>query len=185
VFYKGIDCGSILFDLKVRDAWQTTFVANLRKQQVELASEHAILLTNAFPKGKKDVLVHGSVIVCTPACLAGMIEVLRNAMIRICIQGLSDRDRKAKVDQIYDYISSESYRLRSTEAASLTGELLGVDVQEAKQHQKVWQKRGGLLVRLKNTLSGIDADIASIIEDRTFSGSEKTAERVRLAGRAA
>jgi len=165
VFYKGNHCGSIVINLKVRDSWQSTFATNLRAEQIQTSAEHAILVTNAFPKDRKDVCIESEVIVCTPASLTSLVELLRKTMIRMHVQGLTTQDKDKKMSRIYDFISSETYRIRTIETTTLTNDLLDLDVKENKQHEKTWEKRGLLLMRLKGSLEQIDSEIFSILED--------------------
>ncbi len=86
-------------------------------------------------------------------------------MIKMCQQGLSLQDRGTKVARLYEFISSESYKQKRQESASLTTEMLNLDVAEANQHKKTWEKRGTLLTRLKNSLHDVDVEINGILEE--------------------
>ena len=44
------------------------------------------------------------------------------------------------------------------------GELLDIDVDETKEHQKRWDKRGKLLRKQQHALREIDTKVAAIIE---------------------
>lgn len=165
VLYKGIDCGFILIDSKNRQSWQKNFAVNLHKEQVNLIADHSILATTVFPKGKKELCVEDGVIVAHPNSVIHLIELLRKTMIKMCQQGLSFQDRGTKIARLYEFISSESYDQKRQEATLLTNEILELEVTETNQHRKMWEKRGSLLTRLKNSLSDVDAEINEILEE--------------------
>lgn len=167
VIYKGVDCGFIILDSKNRQSWQKNFAVNLYKEQLNLIADHSILATTVFPKGKKEMCIEDGVIVAHPNCVTHLVDLLRKTMIKMCQQGLSLQDRETKVARLYEFISSESYTQKRQEASSLTTEMLDLEVLEANQHKKIWEKRGTLLTRLKNSLHGVDVEINGILEENT------------------
>jgi|SRR5581483_11758073 len=164
VFHKGQSCGLIVIDSKNRKAWQNTFVTKLRQDQVNAQAHHAILATTAFPAGEKELCIRDRVIIVTPARTVFISQLLRSSLVRMHIQGLSMKERTAKMGRLYTYMTSEACAQRFREATKLTDDLLAVDVQETKDHQNVWAKRGRMMTRLKGTLRELDAEIAAIIE---------------------
>ena len=174
VLYKGIDCGIILIDSRNRQSWQKSFATKLRIEQLDLVADHAILATTVFPKGKRDLCIEGEVIVAHPSCVAHILDLLRNVMIKMCIQGLSLEDRSSKTSRLYEFISSESYKQKRNEASTLTNDILELDVEEQKQHKKTWAKRGTLATRLKNVLRDIDSDINVILEEKNQNKTRTT-----------
>src|SRR5438552_8073961 len=46
--------------------WQNTFVSKLRRDQIEADAEYAILASNVFPSGKKEMCVESDVIIVSP-----------------------------------------------------------------------------------------------------------------------
>lgn len=174
VFHKGQSCGVIVIDSKNRKAWQNTFVTKLRQDQVGAEAHHAILATTVFPSGEQELCVRDGVIVVTPARTVFILQLLRSSMVRMHIQGLSMKERSAKMGRLYTYITSEACAQRFREASKLTDDLLALDVQETKDHQNVWAKRGRMATRLKGVLRELDAEIAAIVEG-TGDGPEEAA----------
>src|SRR5439155_27377347 len=97
--YKGEVCGRIVVDSKSRQAWQNGFVDKLRTDQLAAKADHAILSTNVFPSGKKELHIQDGVIIVTPARLICIVELLRKAMIRMYTLGLSLKERAGKMSQ--------------------------------------------------------------------------------------
>ncbi len=164
IIYKGEVCGKIVIDAKNRKAWQHDYVTKLRKDRVEAQADHAILATNVFPAGKKEMCIESGIIVMAPARIIYVIEILRRAMIAMHIKGLSIKERTTKMSRLYELITSESYAGKITEANKLTQDILDLEVQEQTEHTKVWRKRGSLLKRVQNVLRETETEVAAIIE---------------------
>jgi hypothetical protein len=176
IIYKGIGCGSIVVDSRNRQRWHDDTVSKLRIEQVELEAEHAILSTTVFPKTKKDLCIEDQVIIVNPKGVTHVVHLLRETMIKMHVQGLSMVDRASKTHRLYEFISSQGYAQKCNEAASISDAILELEVQEVKQHKKVWEQRGSLTKRLKTVLHDIDTSISSILEDRSTPISETAAK---------
>jgi hypothetical protein len=164
ILYKDRVCGCIVIDSRNRQSWQHGFVSKLRSDQLERTADHAVFSTTVFPKGKKELCIEEDVIVVHPGRAVHIVELLRNALVRMYVQGLSVVDRTAKNSRLYEYISSKAYAQKFNEATSLTNNIGELDVQEVKQHQKTWEKRGLLTQQLKALLNEMDVDIGTILE---------------------
>jgi hypothetical protein len=172
VLYKGDVCGRIVTDSKVRQGWQNAYITKLRNDKVEAKAAHAILATTVFPAGKKDLCIESEVIVASPGLVVHITGLLRQAMITMHIKGLSLMERSNKMSQLYNLIISEAYRKKFTEAERLAQDVLDLDVQEKKDHDIVWRKRGTMATRIKGVLRDIETDVAAVIE-RSDAGKEQ------------
>jgi hypothetical protein len=164
VLYKGEACGRTVIDSKNRQVWHNTYVTKLREDQVAAKADHAILATTVFPSGKKELTVEEGVIVVSPARVVQIAGLLRTAMVRMHVLGLSIHERTGKMTRLYKFITSESYVQRFGEADRLASQLLDLDVEEQHEHQKVWKKRGAAETRLKHVLREIDIEITAILD---------------------
>ncbi len=168
VQYKGQACGTILIDSKNRQGWQHSYVTKLREDQMAAKAEYAILATNVFPSGKKELYVdfETRVIVVNRARAVEIIGLLRRLMVRLHGAELSQSERSEKQAQLYQYVSSDDFRQHLVEAGRLTGELLEVDVEEKRSHEKVWERRGKMAARLRNVTREIDTEVGAILDGR-------------------
>jgi len=137
--YKGETCGRIVYDSKNRQGWQWSYVTKLREDQVKAHAEHGILPSSVFPSGKKELFIHSGVIVVNPARVVEVVTLIRDAMIRMHVIGLSMKERTTKMTQIYKYITSEVHIRRLREIGQLNDDILEIDVQEKKAHDNVWK----------------------------------------------
>ena len=164
VVYKGQRCGQIIIDSKNRQGWQNNYVSKLRQDQLEANAEHAILATTVFPAGKKEMCIESDVIVVNPSRVVHIAHILRQAMITMHVRGLSMKERAGKMSKLYSLITSESYTRKFAEAGRLTQDILALDVEEKKAHDKIWKTRGSAAIRINNVLREIETDIAGVIE---------------------
>jgi hypothetical protein len=184
IVYKGTRCGSIVVDSRNRQGWHDDTASKLRVEQVELEAEHAILSTTVFPKTKKELCIEDNVIIVNPSGVTHVVHLLREAMIKMHVQGLSMIDRASKTNLLYEFISSQGYAQKCNEAGSISDQILELEVQEVKQHRKVWDQRGTLTKRLQTVLRDIDTSISSILEDRhRTEAAAKSQSHLRRVGR--
>ena len=175
VLEKGMSCGTLLIDSKNRQGWQNAYVTKLREDQMAAKAEYAILATMVFPSGKKELYVDEEtrVIVVNRARVVEIVGLVRRAMIRMHALGLSQNERLEKREQLYTYITSEDFRQHVIEGGRLTTELLELDADEKRTHDKVWEKRGKMTVKLRNVVREIDAEVSAIVEGRRSSKVNK------------
>lgn len=182
VLYKGEVCGRIVVDSKNRQAWQNTFVAKLRQDQIEANAEHAILATTVFPTGKKEMCIESGTIVISPAHVANIVQLLRHAMIVMHVQGLTMNERTNKMSQLYKLITSEPYVAKFTEANRLTEDILELEVKEQAEHGRVWKNRGALVKRMQRILREVETEVAAVTEGNNSAPTEaQFPDRKRLA----
>lgn len=169
VQHKGNVCGTIMIDSKDRQDWRDSYVTKLREDQVTERAEHAVLATTVFKSGKKELCIdkETGVIIVNRARVVEIVGLLRDAMVRMHLAGLSQTERAHKRDQLYEYMQSEAYRQHQAEAQRLTNEILEIDVEEQRTHGKVWQARGKIATRLRNAVREIDTEVSAILEGRT------------------
>lgn len=168
VLHKGTTCGTILVDSKNRQAWQNSYITKLREDQMAAKAEHAVLATTVFPSGKKELYLdeETAVIVVSRARVCEVVELLRSSMVRMRVLKLSLSERNEKRDLLYKYIASEEYRQHQQEAARLSNELSDLDVEEKRDHDKVWHKRGKMVTRLRNVVRQVETEVSAILENR-------------------
>ena len=164
VLHKGQSCGLIVIDSKNRKGWQNGYVSKLREVQVAAKAEHAILASPVFPSGTKELCIRDGVIIVTPARAAFIVQLLRVSMERMHVHGMSMKERARKMGELYRYITSSACARRFEEAKKLADDISNIDVEETKEHRRVWEKRGRLIVRTQGALRDLDTEIMAIVE---------------------
>jgi len=166
VKYKSEVCGRIVLDSRNRGNWQTTYATRLRADMVEQQAEHAILATLHFPRGAAEMCRHDDVLLVHPARVVELVGLLRQAMVRMHQTRLSHIERHDKKLRLYDHITSELFRRKLGDTGKLAQQLLELDVEELKEHNRVWKLRGGLLKRLETVNSEVVGEINDIVDGR-------------------
>ena len=111
-------------------------------------------------------------IVVSRARAVEIIGLIRQLMVKLHVLGLSLEERTEKRELLFRYMSSEDCRQHIAEAARLTNEILDLDVDEQKAHQKIWDKRGRMAARLRNLIRDVDTEVTAIIEGKPTPAAE-------------
>jgi hypothetical protein len=164
VKYKGAICGRIVLDSRTRGNWQTTYASRLRSDMVEQQADHAILSTLHFPRGATELCRHDDVLLVHPARVVELVGILRQALVRMFQAKLSHAERADKKLRLYEHITSELFRRKLVDTGKLAQQLLDLDVEEVKEHNRVWRTRGGLLKRLEAVNSEVVGEINDIVD---------------------
>jgi hypothetical protein len=164
VKYKGTICGRIILDSRNRGNWQTSYAAKLRTDMVEQQADHAVLSTLHFPRGAAELCRHDDVLLVHPARVVEVVGILRQALMRMHQARLSNVERAGKTLRLYDHITSDMFRRKLADTGKLTQLLLDLDVEEVKEHNRVWKTRGGLLKKLEAVNSEVVGEINDIVD---------------------
>ncbi|HEX7840607.1 MAG TPA: DUF2130 domain-containing protein [Kofleriaceae bacterium] len=167
VKYKGAVCGRIILDSRNRGNWQTSYAGKLRTDMVEQKADHAILATLHFPRGATELCRHDDVLLVHPARVVELVGILRQALVRMFQTRLSNEQRAEKKLRLYDHITSDVFRRKLADTGKLTQQLLDLDVDEVKEHQRVWKTRGGILKKLETVNSEVVGEINDIVDGLT------------------
>lgn len=162
--YKGVICGKIVIDSRSRGNWQTSYATKLRTDLVEQQADHAVLSTLHFPRGAAELARLDEVLLVHPARVVELIAILRQALMRMYKAKLSNVQRAEKKSRLYDHITSDTFRRKLADSGKLTEQLLEIDVDELKEHQRVWKARGGILKKLEAVHSEVVGEINDIVD---------------------
>lgn len=160
---NGVVCGTIVYDSKNRNAWQNNFAVKLRSDMVAAKADHAILSTNKFPAGGKQLQLLEGVILASPARVIALVQLLRAHTVQTYMLRLSAEQREEKTAAIYDYITSERCTQLMDSLQASFEKLETIDVDEKKAHDAVWNKRGRILKDVEKTRGTFMFEINRII----------------------
>jgi hypothetical protein len=73
-------------------------------------------------------------------------------------------ERAGKTLRLYDHITSDVFRRKLADTGKLSQLLLDLDVEEVKEHNRVWKTRGGLLKKLEAVNSEVVGEINDIVD---------------------
>ncbi|MBJ3786389.1 DUF2130 domain-containing protein [Devosia sediminis] len=163
IVVNGTICGTIVYDSKNRNAWQNNFASKLYSDMIAARADHAILSTNKFPTGTRQLHVLNGVIIACPARVVALVQLLRAHIVQTHALRVSAEQREEKTAALYDYVTSERCSLLMDSMHVAFEKLEAIDVDERKSHDTVWNKRGRLLKEVERTRGTMVYELQRII----------------------
>jgi hypothetical protein len=145
VMENGQSCGKIVYDRKNRGNWMSEYAVKLRADQIAEKADHAILSTNKFPQGERQLCVREHVILACPARVVALAGLLRRHIVLTHELRISTEAREGKTAELYAFITSERCNQLLDSIETLIKKIEEIEVAEQKAHNAVWKKRGELL----------------------------------------
>jgi hypothetical protein len=163
VVHNSIECGTIIYDSKNRNAWRSEYVAKLAQDQMAARAEHAILSTQKFPTGERQLCMRDGVIVANPARVVALVQVLRRHVVMAHTLRLSNEARTQKTAALYAFITSERCSQFFERIGTHTEDLLELQVKEQKAHTTNWKRQGELIRSVQRVSAEMSSEIDVII----------------------
>lgn len=170
VVENGIVRGKIVYDSKNRGNWQNSYAAKLRDDQIAEKADHAILSTNKFPEGAKQLCMREHVIVACPARVIALATLVRGYIVLTHELRVSNEAREEKAAELYGFITSECCHQLLDSIEAFIKKIEETDIAEQEAHNKVWRKRSDLLKSMLKANGVFCYEIGRII------GTAKAAE---------
>ncbi|MGE3829500.1 MAG: DUF2130 domain-containing protein [Parvibaculaceae bacterium] len=170
VIHNGKECGKIIYDSKNHKAWRTEFVTKLASDQMAAKAEHAILSTSKFPADVRHLHVQDGVVLCGPARVVTIAQIVRQHLVQTHTLRLSNEQRTQKTAALYDFITSERCTSLFARIDTHTDDLLELQVKEKKAHDTTWKKQGELIRLVQRVRGELTTEIETIVG--TIAGSE-------------
>src|SRR5262249_8937670 len=143
--------------------WLYDYVAKLRQDQTAAQADHAILSTYKLPSNAKHVHLQDTVIVCQPARVLVLAQIVRRHIVQIHNLRHSNVERASKTEALYSYITSARCGQFLDEIKTHTEALEEIDVNEVKAHKKTWEKRGEIHRKILRVHGDLTSEIDGII----------------------
>jgi hypothetical protein len=163
---KSSVCGKIVIDGRGRNGWQTNFTKKLHDEMLEEKAEHAVLASYKLPGGESQICEHNGVLVVHPARIVEIVRILRRSMVLLFQARASSEQRGEKKAKLYDFITSTPGQQRLKETGTLVKQLQTLHVQETKEHENIWKKRGEIERKIQKNADGLLEDLEEILEGK-------------------
>ena len=163
VYHNGKPCGRIIYESKNSSRWLNDYVAKLRQDQTAAQADHAILSTYKLPSNAKHVHLQDTVIVCQPARVVVLAQIVRRHMVQVHSLRHSNEERASKTEALYSYITSARCSQFLDDIKTHTEALEEIDVNEVKAHRKTWEKRGEIHRKILRAHGDLSSEIDGII----------------------
>lgn len=164
VVHNGKDAGIIIYDSKNRKQWRDEYAEKLARDQKAAKADHAILAALKFPRDAAQLHLQDGVIIANPARVIALVQMLRKQVIHVHTLRLSDTDRAKKTAKLYDFITSKRCTQFLDAIDNHAEELLELQEQEQRQHQKTWKRQGTVLRLIQKSRADLSTEIDQIIE---------------------
>jgi hypothetical protein len=163
IVHNGSVCGRIVYDSKNRNAWRNEYVAKLCQDKLAAQADHAILSSQAFPSETRQLHLQDGVIVTNPARVIVLVHLLRKHMLQVHALRLSNDARDQKTAQVYEFITSERCAQLLERVETLAEDMLELEVEEKKKHDRTWRRRGELIRSVQRAHGEFSSEIERII----------------------
>lgn len=163
VYHNGKPCGRIVYESKNSSRWLNDYVAKLRQDQTAAQADHAILSTYKLPSNAKHVHLQDTVIVCQPARVLVLAQIVRRHIVQVHSLRHSNEERANKTEALYNYITSARCGQFLEDIKTHTETLEEIDVTEVKAHKKTWEKRGEVHRKILRVHGDLCSEIDGII----------------------
>jgi hypothetical protein len=163
VVHNGIVCGRIVYDSKNHKQWRTEHATKLRNDQIAADADHAVLSSNKFPEGERQLHLCEGVIIANPARVVAVAGILRKHVLQVHELKVSSEERAEKTESLYSYITSSKFTQRLESIDANLDKVRAIDVDELKAHTATWKKRGTLIETLAKAQADLRFEIDMII----------------------
>src|SRR6266498_3857352 len=163
VMDKGRACGVIVYDSKNRASWLSSYATKLKQDQSAHQAQHAILSTQAFPSGSRQLHLLDGIILANPARVSIIAQLLRSHIVQMDTLKLRNDARAGSTVRLYDYIVSDECEQWFEQIEKSVTDMEQLEIIELKAHEKVWKQRHQLIRGVQQAYTGISSAVDHIV----------------------
>jgi hypothetical protein len=163
VMLSGKKCGTILYDSKNHQQFRHEHVTKLRNDQLAAEAEHAILSTRKFPQGTRQLHVQDGVLLANPARVVSIVTILRQHLVQLYTQRVSNIERDAKTAELYEFIVSERCSSLLSRIDERAEDLVDLQKKEIRWHENNWKKEGEAVRGIQKAKADLEKQVYLII----------------------
>lgn len=164
IIHSGEPVGKIILDSKNHARWSNKFTSKLRADQLAEGADFAILSTNVFPAGARELHIQDNVIVASPQRVIVLTHLLRRQIVENQRLKLTAAARDEKAEKLLAYIVSPTCTDLLDRIVALSRDMADLDRVETATHQKTWAKRADLIRTLHAIHQEFSGAVSAIIE---------------------
>lgn len=155
--------GSILWETKRTKAFSNSWLSKLREDTRKINATASILVTEVLPDGIKHFGRSQGVWITSYDHAILLAGVLRDSILQVAIAKSSASHKDDKLQEIYEYISSEAFR-HKFESHFESVKVLRDDLEsERRAMERIWKKREIQIQRLDRSASQMFGEFQGII----------------------
>ncbi len=155
--------GSILWEIKRTKTWSHSWLPKLREDARKINASMCVLISNILPSEIKHFGRLSGIWVCSYEHAIRMATILRDCLLQIAIAKSSASHKDEKLQEIYEYITSEAFR-HKFEAHFESVRVLQEELEgEKRAMERIWKKREIQIQRLDRSASQMFGEIQGIV----------------------
>jgi hypothetical protein len=159
----------IVYDNKQAKSVTKKDIEKAKNYQKKYGTNYVIIVSPNLPKkdvknrlfGEKDgiLLAHSSIVV-------EVAKQIRKAIIEICKQAESSKDRQAKETKLYDYIRSQTFTSNIERLYIIYKDMADLQNKEEQAHERLWKDRKAIQDRIHQIYIAISSGIENILQEK-------------------
>ena len=159
----GRNCGSITWETKNAQSWNSKWLEKLRTDVISSKSEFGVLVSTALPEGVKYFDQIDGMYVCSLSVWFAVAAMLRQQIINLAFARASAEGRDQKMDVVYRYLTGPEFRERvNAIIQTFVGRQDQLN-QEKRALMKHCSRREKQIQTVLDGLSGMYGDLQGII----------------------
>jgi hypothetical protein len=159
----------IVYDNKQAKGVTKRDIEKAKNYQKKYATNYVIIVSPNLPKkdvknglfGEKD-----AVLLAHPSIVVEVAKQIRKAIIEICRQSESSKDREAKESKLYDYIRSQEFTGNVEKLYSIYQDMARLQNTEEQAHERLWRDRKTIQEKIRQAYTAISNAIDSILQEK-------------------
>jgi hypothetical protein len=159
----GRNCGSITWETKNAQSWNSKWLEKLRLDVISSKSEFGVLVSTSLPEGVKYFHQIDGMYVCSLSVWFAVATMLRQQIINLAFARASAEGRDQKMDVVYRYLTGPEFRERVNAIIQTFVGMQDQLHQEKRALMKHWGRREKQIQGVLNGLSGMYGDLQGII----------------------
>lgn len=163
VILNGKEISRIVYEVKNVKNWSNDFLKRALNYRELYDTKHVMIVTAAFPRGKKHFLIQKNVSIVSPISFVYVAQLLRNGIIDIERQKLSEGTKEFKMQLLYEYLNSDEFRSRITGIGEYTSQLEEILSKEEEDHQRKWERQRELHKRIRENTNRVSGKIDQLM----------------------
>jgi hypothetical protein len=163
IMADGRNCGSITWETKNAQSWNSKWLEKLRTDVISSKSEFGVLVSTALPEGVKYFDQIDGMYVCSLSVWFAVATMLRQQIINLAFARASAEGRDQKMDVVYRYLTGPEFRERVNAIIQTFVGMQDQLSQEKRALMKHWSRREKQIQTVLNGLSGMYGDLQGII----------------------
>jgi len=135
------DCGIIIYESKRTKAFSNSWIAKLKKDQLEAKADIAVLISEALPDDVNKIGMMDGIWVCDFHSFKGLVLVLRDGILKVHQVTETQKNKGDKMSMLYTYLTSSEFKLQIEAIINGFIELKDSITKEKIAMEKLWKER--------------------------------------------